>query len=898
MEIPRLGARQSWTRRVSFAGAALLTLVLMSVEAFAQAVIIQRTANCVVTVQAGAEADSKTCIVPANFTTLSENLNVSATVTRASGLTLSATQNLAVGMQLTLTGDRFQSAALAAVFTSQAAVSSNPDGVGGAGTAGQSELKIEFEISGHAHTYALKGTLQASPYSGLAPSAGEAFARIRRVSDNSYVVNKTAGGDVAQNAPASITLDESGTLIPGRYILDILVWDSATARAGQNSTSAAAANVTFSLTDKIPVLVIPGVVGTYAQDASNDQFWLTHRGVGPAALALDPLTRSYDDLMKTLTNVGYEVGKDLFPVKYDWRLPPGPIDGVTDGQVSGLTAAAISDTNYRYAVDYFGEVLKQAAERWAVDHPADPPLQEVDVIAHSTGGLVARTYIQSGAYGASYASGRSLPKIRNLILAGVPNRGASKAWNPLHDNWGTDNAFRMVLSKILDRAWKKIATGLVIQGPDYSIPGGGTCPSSPETCFIEAYVPTARALLATYDFLDDGSGISTNVNADPAFRNALLLDLNGGADANAFAAQASVTVMYATGSETPTTVVQMTGPSSGLCVAGLSFDASCPIAEFDAFGTRAAGTGETYFVDVRPANGGDGTVPIVSSASPFMGDGRVTLRPFGTIEHAGILANAEVQTAILEKLGVSFTQADISTTLNRLQGAIVSAIFDPVEGFVVDALGRRLGYSNATGPLTEIPGSVWFGNADGIGWIFRTENEPLRLPLRLQLIGLGSPYSIQVTVLADEGTGGIDVSGFLESGAQREVNIPVRTGGESEPGFTFRGFLAPVDNQPVMNAVKAGQAVPVKFSLGGNFGLDVLAATYPRVPAVACTAGLPADSIAEAISAAASSLSYDAKSDVYTYVWKTDKSWANTCRTFVMRLSDGSEHVASFVFSK
>ena len=48
--------------------------------------------------------------------------------------------------------------------------------------------------------------------------------------------------------------------------------------------------------------------------------------------------------------------------------------------------------------------------------------------------------------------------------------------------------------------------------------------------------------------------------------------------------------------------------------------------------------------------------------------------------------------------------------------------------------------------------------------------------------------------------------------------------------------------------------------------------------------------------AGASSLSYSAGDDIYTYVWKTDKAWAGTCRTFQLKLDDGSTHTASFKF--
>ena len=43
-----------------------------------------------------------------------------------------------------------------------------------------------------------------------------------------------------------------------------------------------------------------------------------------------------------------------------------------------------------------------------------------------------------------------------------------------------------------------------------------------------------------------------------------------------------------------------------------------------------------------------------------------------------------------------------------------------------------------------------------------------------------------------------------------------------------------------------------------------------------------------------SGLSYDAATDTYSYVWKTNKSWAGTCRMLTVKLADGSIHVAYF----
>jgi hypothetical protein len=55
------------------------------------------------------------------------------------------------------------------------------------------------------------------------------------------------------------------------------------------------------------------------------------------------------------------------------------------------------------------------------------------------------------------------------------------------------------------------------------------------------------------------------------------------------------------------------------------------------------------------------------------------------------------------------------------------------------------------------------------------------------------------------------------------------------PRFEFSGFYQPVDNAPTVNKVNAGRAIPVKFSLGGDRGLGVLAAGSPNSIGVSCS---------------------------------------------------------------
>ncbi len=115
--------------------------------------------------------------------------------------------------------------------------------------------------------------------------------------------------------------------------------------------------------------------------------------------------------------------------------------------------------------------------------------------------------------------------------------------------------------------------------------------------------------------------------------------------------------------------------------------------------------------------------------------------------------------------------------------------------------------------------------------------------------------------------------------------------------FPFSGFFSPVDNPPTFNAMKAGAAVPVKFSLGGDRGLDVIAANFPQSKPVACPGnGVLVDVVELTLTAGNSSLSYYVSTDTYTYAWKTDKAWALTCRELTVRLTDGSNHTALFQF--
>jgi hypothetical protein len=114
--------------------------------------------------------------------------------------------------------------------------------------------------------------------------------------------------------------------------------------------------------------------------------------------------------------------------------------------------------------------------------------------------------------------------------------------------------------------------------------------------------------------------------------------------------------------------------------------------------------------------------------------------------------------------------------------------------------------------------------------------------------------------------------------------------------YPFSGFFSPVDNLPTLNLIKPGQAVPVKFGLGGNRGLAIFATGYPAAETISCSTSALIDPVEQTVTAGDSSLSYDAGSQQYSYVWKTPSSgWpSGACRQLLLKLVDGATYRANF----
>jgi extracellular elastinolytic metalloproteinase len=112
--------------------------------------------------------------------------------------------------------------------------------------------------------------------------------------------------------------------------------------------------------------------------------------------------------------------------------------------------------------------------------------------------------------------------------------------------------------------------------------------------------------------------------------------------------------------------------------------------------------------------------------------------------------------------------------------------------------------------------------------------------------------------------------------------------------YDFRGFFFPVDNPPAVNVLNAGVPVLLRFSLGGNFGTDVLAADSPSWQQIDCATGAPIGA-----SEAADSLfglRFIPGISQYLDIIRTRLQWRGTCRRLTLSLNDGTSHPALFRF--
>ncbi|HYC32674.1 MAG TPA: PxKF domain-containing protein [Gemmatimonadales bacterium] len=203
------------------------------------------------------------------------------------------------------------------------------------------------------------------------------------------------------------------------------------------------------------------------------------------------------------------------------------------------------------------------------------------------------------------------------------------------------------------------------------------------------------------------------------------------------------------------------------------------------------------------------------------------------------------------------------------------------------------------GPL----GEIWVMNPDGIGNVRLTGSllpstetsleNPVWSPDGTAILFVAQSYPMYagLYLVNPDGTNLrlLTVPGFEQMPSWQPTLLPIP--------WDFGGFDPPIDREPVVNVTKGGRAIPLRFTLGGDKGMDLFLTGYPKFVTEDCEGGETEDVVETTVDAPAG-LTYDRGSDRYLYVWKTSSQLAGRCGKLVLGLRDRSRWTASFRFTR
>ena len=113
--------------------------------------------------------------------------------------------------------------------------------------------------------------------------------------------------------------------------------------------------------------------------------------------------------------------------------------------------------------------------------------------------------------------------------------------------------------------------------------------------------------------------------------------------------------------------------------------------------------------------------------------------------------------------------------------------------------------------------------------------------------------------------------------------------------WTLKGFYQPVDMNGVLNTVKGGSTVPLKFEVfaGATELTSTSAVQSFNTQQVSCSSGSGIDDAIEILSTGGTSLRYDSTGGQFIQNWKTPTG-AGKCYSATVTTIDGSSITALF----
>ncbi|MFA6593906.1 MAG: Ig-like domain-containing protein [Candidatus Buchananbacteria bacterium] len=460
----------------------------------------------------------------------------------------------------------------------------------------------------------------------------------------------------------------------------------------------------FGVKKPNPVILIPGILGSWNVSGQ----W-----------QVDPILHTYDDLWSAFKAAGYEEGKTLFALPYEWRH--SNLDTMT------------------HLRDKINEVK------------AICQCEQVDLVGHSMGGLVARAYIEGPFYNND---------VDKTVFLATPHRGATEAYLMWEGGSVGTDLWKQLEQKIFTIEAKFNGYSYISQ-------------------YLKNYpILSVKELLPVYDYLRDKDSGQLRSYPDDYPRNEFLESLNSPANLEKLNAVKIFNFIGNAGNNDTIDILRVVSSSN-------------------AFNEWLYGYPENYdsfFGDHGlEYNAGDTTVPQRSNID------------FATAENIFINSNhgrivTDAQKAVIKSLtGVEPTQ---EIRQNSVQKILMVRIFSPANFIITAPDGKRLGYDAQTNQdISEIPGAYYSSNGNGPEYAIIPE--PLAGDYKIGLLGTGNgEYRLSASSISDGLTVDNDFSGQIVAGQNRDFVVNYSDAGEL-------GGLKPQDNIPPVITIispKAGSA--------------------------------------------------------------------------------------------
>jgi YVTN family beta-propeller protein len=279
-----------------------------------------------------------------------------------------------------------------------------------------------------------------------------------------------------------------------------------------------------------------------------------------------------------------------------------------------------------------------------------------------------------------------------------------------------------------------------------------------------------------------------------------------------------------------------------------------------------AAEGNIYVANLR-----DNDVSVIDPATNTV----VTTVPVGRFPIADAVSPDGSQVWVVNDLATNTVTTNVGVGSLPYTLATGPAVTKPTVTGLVPTSGPLAGGTTVTITGTNLTGAtaVSFGSTPATSFTVTSDTSIMAVAPASSSVG-----TVDVTVTTPSGTS-------ATSPADHYSHV-----------YPFRGFFAPITNPPTVDEANAGRTIPIKFSLGGAYGLNILAAGSPTATQVSCTTGAPLGPPVPTSTAGNSGLQFDPTSGTYTYTWKTLKAYAGTCQLLTLTLNDGTSHTANFQF--